>query len=148
MIRLISNDSIKPLRELGMEDVGLVGGKNASLGEMISNLANAGVSVPDGYATTANAFWNFLDHNQLRERIQKRLKDLDINDVSQLTKAGKEIRQWIVDAPFQDELQKSIIDAYESMSIGVNSVHRLQFDHLQLQKICPMHRLLANKKPF
>lgn len=121
MIKLISNDSIKPLRELGMEDVGLVGGKNASLGEMISNLANAGVSVPDGYATTANAFWNFLDHNQLRERIQKRLKDLDINDVSQLTKTGKEIRQWIVDAPFQDELQQSIIDAYESMSIGVNS---------------------------
>ncbi|MGB1801021.1 MAG: phosphoenolpyruvate synthase [Gammaproteobacteria bacterium] len=116
MKQFISNESIKPLRELGMNDVGLVGGKNASLGEMISNLAGAGVSVPDGYATTAQAFWDFLDHNDLRERIQSRLEGLDIDNVNQLTKAGKEIRQWIIDAPFQDELQKSIVDAYEAMS--------------------------------
>ena len=120
MKQFISNESIKPLRELGMNDVGLVGGKNASLGEMISNLAGAGVSVPDGYATTAQAFWDFLDHNDLRERIQSRLKGLDIDNVNQLTKAGKEIRQWIIDAPFQDELQQSIIDAYESMSVNNN----------------------------
>lgn len=118
MKQFISNESIKPLRELGMNDVGLVGGKNASLGEMISNLAGAGVSVPDGYATTAQAFWDFLDHNNLRERIQSRLEGLDIDNVNQLTKAGKEIRQWIIDAPFQDELQQSIIDAYESMSVN------------------------------
>ena len=115
----LSNHSIKPLRELGMQDVGTVGGKNASLGEMISSLANAGVSVPGGYATTAAAFWDFLDHNQLRERIQERLKGLDIDNVAQLTKAGKEIRQWINDAPFQDELQESIIAAYEDMSEGI-----------------------------
>lgn len=121
MKQFISNESIKPLRELGMNDVGLVGGKNASLGEMISNLAGAGVSVPDGYATTAQAFWDFLDHNDLRERIQSRLEGLDIDNVNQLTKAGKEIRQWIIDAPFQDELQKSIIDAYESMSANNNA---------------------------
>ncbi len=120
MKQFISNESIKPLRELGMNDVGLVGGKNASLGEMISNLAGAGVSVPDGYATTAQAFWDFLDHNDLRERIQSRLEGLDIDNVNQLTKAGKEIRQWIIDAPFQDELQQSIIDAYESMSVNNN----------------------------
>lgn len=121
MKNLISTRYIKPFRELGMNDVGLVGGKNASLGEMISNLANAGVSVPDGYATTAQAFWDFLDHNNLRERIQDRLKDLDTNDVSALTSAGSEIRQWICDAPFQTELNEEIIQAYESMSEGTSN---------------------------
>ena len=121
MSQLVSNESIKPLRELGMDDVGLVGGKNASLGEMIRSLADAGVSVPDGYATTAKAFWDFLDHNELRERIQARLEGLDIDDVNQLTKAGKDIRQWIIDAPFQAELQQSIIDAYVSMSAEIKS---------------------------
>ncbi len=118
MNQLVSNQYVLPLCELGIQDVGLVGGKNASLGEMISNLAGAGVSVPDGYATTAKAFWDFLDHNQLRERIQTRLEGLDINDVKQLTLAGKEIRQWIIDAPFQTELHQSIINAYDAMSAG------------------------------
>ncbi|RKZ49099.1 MAG: phosphoenolpyruvate synthase, partial [Gammaproteobacteria bacterium] len=118
MNKLINNDYIMPLRELGMNDVGLVGGKNASLGEMISNLAGAGVSVPDGYATTARAFWEFLDSNQLRERINARLKGLDVNDVKQLTETGKEIRQWIIDSPLQAELEQAIIDAYKSMSTG------------------------------
>ena len=121
MNKLISNQTIMPLRELGMNDVGLVGGKNASLGEMISNLARAGVRVPDGYATTAKAFWDFLDHNQLRERIRGRLEGLDVNNVNQLTKTGKEIRQWIIDAPFQAELEQSIIDAYQSMSVANNA---------------------------
>jgi pyruvate,water dikinase len=116
MTNLISNRYVKPFRELGMDDVGVVGGKNASLGEMISNLAGAGVSVPDGYATTAEAFWDFLDHNNLRARIQERLVGLDTNDVSALTSAGSEIRQWIIDAPFQDELDQSIRDAYAHMS--------------------------------
>lgn len=115
MNKQISNDYIKPLRELGMDDVGLVGGKNASLGEMISNLSGVGVSVPGGYATTAKAFWDFLDHNQLRERIQQRLKGLNVDNVKELTAAGKEIRQWIVDAPFQPELHQSMTDAYEAM---------------------------------
>ena len=118
MTKLISNDYIMPLQNLGMADVGLVGGKNASLGEMISNLSGAGVSVPGGYATTAKAFWDFLDHNELRERIELRLKGLDIDDVKQLTSAGKEIRQWIIDAPFQVEFQQSMEDAYQEMSGG------------------------------
>ena len=113
----VSNQVIMPLRELGMNDSALVGGKNASLGEMISNLANAGVKVPDGYATTTPAFWQFLDHNRLKERIQSRLTGLNVNDVNQLTQVGSEIRQWILDAPFQTELEESIINAYRSMSI-------------------------------
>jgi len=116
MTKLISNEYIMPLQELGIEDVGLVGGKNASLGEMISNLSGAGVSVPGGYATTAKAFWDFLDHNQLRERIEHRLKDLNVDDVKQLTSAGKEIRQWIIEAPFQELLLRSMKDAYQEMS--------------------------------
>lgn len=112
-----SNQYIMPLQALSMADVGLVGGKNASLGEMISNLSGAGVSVPDGYATTAKAFWDFLNHNNLRERIEERLKDLNVNDVKQLTTAGKEIRTWIIEAPFQTELEQSIVDAYRSMCV-------------------------------
>ena len=116
MNKLIHNQYIIPLRELRMKDVALVGGKNASLGEMISNLANAGVSVPDGYATTAKAFWDFLAHDQLKQRIHGRLDGLNINDVKQLARAGEEIRLWIIEAPFQAELEQSIIDAYRSMS--------------------------------
>lgn len=120
MTKLISNDYIMPLEDLGMGDVRLVGGKNASLGEMISNLSCAGVSVPGGYATTAKAFWDFLDHNQLRERIELRLKGLNVDDVKQLTSAGKEIRQWITEAPFQALLQQSMENAYHEMSGGDN----------------------------
>lgn len=116
MTDLVSNKYVKPFRELCMDDVGVVGGKNASLGEMISNLANAGVKVPDGYATTAEAFWDFLDHNNLRQRVQDRLVGLDTNNVADLTAAGAEIRGWIETAPFQPELDESIKQAYEHMS--------------------------------
>ncbi len=119
MNKKISTNYIKPFRELGMSDVALVGGKNASLGEMIKNLSNAGVSVPDGYATTAQAFWDFLDHNDLRVRIQNRLDGLDVNNVRELHKAGTEIRKWIVDSPFQDNFSEEILSAYESISDGV-----------------------------
>src|SRR5436309_12887259 len=87
--------------DLRMTDVDAVGGKNASLGEMISQLASAGVSVPGGFATTALAFRDFLQHNDLAERIANRLQHLNIDDVKALTAAGSEIRQWIIDAPFQ-----------------------------------------------
>lgn len=148
MNKLISNQTIMPLRELGMNDVGLVGGKNASLGEMISNLAGAGVSVPDGYATTAKAFWDFLDHNQLRERIRARLEGLDVNNVSKLTKVGMEIRQWIIDAPFQLELEQSIIDAYQLMSVANKEGASIACVLLPQQKICQMHPSLVSRKPF
>jgi pyruvate,water dikinase len=120
MNKLIHNKYIVPFRELSMKDVAHVGGKNASLGEMISNLADAGVSVPDGYATTAMAFWDFLEHDQLKQRIYDRLDGFNIDDVKALAKAGSEIRQWIIEAPFQAELEQSIIDAYQSMSADYN----------------------------
>ncbi|RYE52869.1 MAG: phosphoenolpyruvate synthase, partial [Hyphomicrobiales bacterium] len=95
---------VASFENLRMTDVESVGGKNASLGEMISQLANAGVRVPGGFATTADAFRDFLDHSEggpsLGQRIATRLEGLDIDDVRSLAAAGAEIRQWIVDTPF------------------------------------------------
>ena len=119
MNKQVANKYIKPLRQLGMRDVALVGGKNASLGEMLGHLSAAGVSVPDGYATTTTAFLDFLAHNNLQERIRARLEGLDVDDVRQLAAAGKEIRGWITAASLQAPLKQAIIDAYESMSAGM-----------------------------
>src|SRR6202012_2023592 len=99
---------VVPFEQLRMTDVDIVGGKNASLGEMISQLAEAGVQVPTGFATTALAFRDFLHHNNLTERIAQRLETLDVDDVKSLAEAGKEIRQWIVDAPMQPQLEADI----------------------------------------
>ncbi len=100
---------------LRMADVGRVGGKNASLGEMISQLAHAGVRVPNGFATTALAYRDFLSHNRLTGRIDIALAGLDISDVTQLAKTGKTIRQWLLDAPFQPQLEQAIDVAYHKM---------------------------------
>lgn len=105
-------------RDLGMNDVEVVGGKNASLGEMISQLSNAGVLVPDGFATTAQAYRDFLDQSGLNQRIQDMLKGLDIDDVKTLAKVGKEIRQAIVDTPFPAPLNDAISEAYAKMIDG------------------------------
>jgi len=102
-------------QELGMHDVGRVGGKNASLGEMISNLANAGVQVPGGFATTAEAFNEFLEQSGLEARIHEVLDSLDVDDVNALTEAGKNIRQWIIDTPFQPALEDAIKDAFVTL---------------------------------
>ena len=108
-------------QELGMQDVPRVGGKNASLGEMISNLSNAGVQVPGGIATTADAFIEFLEQSGLNEKIHTILDTLDVDDVNTLAKVGAEIRQWIIDTPFQPELNKAIHDAYNTLHGDTNS---------------------------
>lgn len=100
---------------LGMDDVERVGGKNASLGEMISNLADAGVQVPGGFATTAAAYWDFLDGSGLRARIEQALAGLDVEDVRALAKTGAEIRQMIIDTPFPPALHEQIVGAYEQL---------------------------------
>ena len=102
-------------QELGMHDVGRVGGKNASLGEMISNLANAGVQVPGGFATTAEAFNEFLEQSGLEAKIHEVLDSLDVDDVNALTEAGKNIRQWIIDTPFQGKLEEEIKTAFVTL---------------------------------
>ncbi len=99
-----------------MDDVERVGGKNASLGEMISNLDGAGVSVPNGFATTAHAYREFLAHDKLADRINKALVALDVGDVNALAKTGAEIRSWIVNTPFQPELDQAIELAFATMT--------------------------------
>lgn len=103
-------------QNLGMQDVNQVGGKNASLGEMISNLTGAGVEVPGGFATTADAYNQFQEQSGLNDRIHDLLDTLDVDDVQALAKAGKKIRQWIIDTPFQPEFETAIKDAFAELS--------------------------------
>ncbi|EYS98149.1 phosphoenolpyruvate synthase [Cupriavidus sp. SK-4] len=103
---------VLPFEQLRMADVEIVGGKNSSLGEMISQLAQAGVRVPGGFATTALAFRDFLAHNNLTERISQRLKTLNVDDVKALAEAGAEIRGWVAAAPFQPRLEQEIREFY------------------------------------
>src|SRR3954470_16506069 len=100
------------LSEVRMTDVANVGGKSASLGEMISQLGAAGVRVPGGFATTAHAYREFLARDGLDERIARRLSTLDENDVKALAAAGKEIREWILAQPFPAALERGIGSSY------------------------------------
>jgi pyruvate,water dikinase len=106
------NAYVIPFEELRMADVELVGGKNASLGEMISQLHSKGVRVPTGFATTALAFREFLDHHQLTQKIAERLELLNVDDVKALALAGEEIRHWITQVPFQPQLEAQIRQSF------------------------------------
>ncbi|HQA09600.1 phosphoenolpyruvate synthase [Zoogloea sp.] len=107
--------NVIPFQELRMTDVEQVGGKNASLGEMISQLPSS-VRVPGGFATTASAYREFLSHQGLADRISAALETLDVDDVVSLAKAGAQIRQWIVDTPFPPALEAEIKTAYEQLT--------------------------------
>lgn len=107
-----------PFSQLRMSDVDIVGGKNASLGELLSQLTEAGIRVPDGFATTAEAFRVFLKEGGLDRRIEDRLSHLDVDDVKELAKAGAEIRRWIEEAPFPAQLEKEIREHYEWLKDG------------------------------
>ncbi len=100
---------------LRMTDVESVGGKNASLGEMISQLSEKGVRVPGGFATTAEAYRKFLADEGLNERINNELNALDVDNVAELARVGKQIRQWIMETPFPPELEADIQSAWEKM---------------------------------
>jgi pyruvate,water dikinase len=109
---------VVPFDALRMTDVESVGGKNASLGEMISQLSATGVRVPGGFATTAHAFRQFLAHDGLALRIEQRLSTLNTEDVRALAEAGAQIRQWIEDTPFPADLDGDIRCHFESLSAG------------------------------
>lgn len=106
------------LDKLGKNDVDTVGGKNASLGEMISHLSDLGVSVPGGFATTAAAFNSFLIETGLLDKINNELKSLDVDDVKKLTETGEKIRNWIIEQELPKSLEQEIRDAFEVMSEG------------------------------
>ncbi|RON57302.1 phosphoenolpyruvate synthase [Pseudomonas frederiksbergensis] len=106
------------LDKLGVHDVEHVGGKNASLGEMISNLAGVGVSVPGGFATTAQAYRDFLELSGLNDQIHAALDALDVDDVNALAKTGAQIRKWIIEAEFPEKLNAEIRTAFATLSAG------------------------------
>ncbi len=101
--------------KLGMNDVARVGGKNASLGEMIHNLADAGIRVPGGFATTADAFRDFLSHNDLADSINRLLVDFDVENVDALEQIGARIRKMVLDTPFPEKLETAIRQAYAEL---------------------------------
>ncbi|WP_417580412.1 phosphoenolpyruvate synthase [Nitrincola sp.] len=109
-------DYVIRLDQAGMGDVDKVGGKNASLGEMIHQLCDAGVKVPGGFATTAQAYRDFLQHNHLTDKINALLSELDSNDTRALTETGRQIREWILAAEFQPALEAAIDDGYQEMA--------------------------------
>jgi len=111
---------IVKLAELRMQDVDIVGGKNASLGEMIGNLSNLGVTVPGGFATTSIAYRDFLAVGSLGQRISAVLQELDVDDIDALATAGRTIRGWILETPLQSRLMASIHEAWAEMSAGRN----------------------------
>jgi len=111
-----------PFSSLGRHQVAEVGGKNSSLGEMISNLAKLGVSVPDGFATTADAYRDFLAHEGLAARIKQELDALDVDDVARLAETGARIRGWILSTPFPPRLHQQIVEGYARMSDGRDDV--------------------------
>lgn len=106
---------IVSLDQIGMQDIDQVGGKNASLGEMIQNLSNAGVSVPGGFATTVSAFQDFLAHNQLDKQIHQALTSLNVDNVAELTRVGGEIRQMLSETPLPAALEDAIAVAYAAL---------------------------------
>jgi len=109
------HDYVIDLDKLGIGDVDKVGGKNASLGEMIRYLDQSGVMVPGGFATTAQAYREFLSHEGLAERINTALNQLDVEDVTALAKTGAQIRRWVMETPFQTPLEKAIDAAYTKL---------------------------------
>ncbi|MCR5864740.1 phosphoenolpyruvate synthase [Aquincola sp. J276] len=109
---------VAPFEQLRMTDVEVVGGKNASLGEMISQLASTGVRVPGGFATTAHAFRQFLSHGGLDKKINARLAALDTDDVRALAEAGAEIRRWVEETPFPADLEQAIAAEFEKLTAG------------------------------
>ena len=106
------------LDQLGKDDIETVGGKNASLGEMISHLSDLGVSVPGGFATTSDAFNRFLTETGLLDKINRELKELDVNDVNKLAVTGKKIRNWIVEQELPKDLEQQVRQSFEEMSDG------------------------------
>ena len=111
-------DYVLRFDQVSINDVELVGGKNASLGEMIGNLASAGVEVPNGFATTADAYREFLSFDGLDQRIAEALDGLDVNDISALTTTGKNIRTWIHEAPLPPQLETAVRESFAELQAG------------------------------
>jgi len=116
-----TNEFVLWFDQLGIEDVPLVGGKNASLGEMYQNLSSKGVSVPNGFAVTAYAYHYLLEKAQIRDKIREILSDLDTSDLHNLADRGKKVRQVIVEAEIPDDLKEVITESYKKLCAQYNN---------------------------
>ena len=143
--RFAANALVVPFEQLRMEDVEVVGGKNASLGEMISQLPQ-GVRVPTGFATTAHAFRQFLAFEGLAEKISAKLKALDVDDVRALAQVGAEIRAMVEAQPFPADLEKPFARLLTPCK-GATAPLRLRCALRPRPKTCPTLRLPVSKKP-
>ena len=110
------DDYIKPFKAIHIDDLPKVGGKNASLGEMYNELIEEGVRVPNGFATTSDAFWDFLDKNQLRKPLEDVLASLDTNTYTNLSEIGKKARELILGGTFSDKFSQKIVEAYQNLN--------------------------------
>lgn len=135
-----------PFSQLGKHDVEIVGGKNASLGEMISHLGGLGVNVPNGFATTADAFNRFLNETGLLDKINAELSALDVDDVEALAATGKKVRGWVIDQTLPKDLENEIRQAFAELSKGETSLWRCV--RQRPPKICLMRHLQDSKRPF
>ncbi len=106
-------------QQLGMTELDRVGGKNASLGEMISHLSGMGVRVPGGFATTSDAFYDFLNQDNLKDNIKTALKNLDVDDVTALARVGKRIREMMLNASFTESVEEAVREAYQSLEARI-----------------------------
>ncbi len=111
---------IRFFSEIGIKDIEQVGGKNASLGEMYRNLSSQGVSVPNGFATTSEAYNYYIRHNKLEDKIRSALDSLDTHNVKELARVGRQIRSWVLHAEMPDDLSDEIVGAYEKLSEEFN----------------------------
>lgn len=107
---------IKWFTEVGINDIAEVGGKNASLGEMTTQLTQLGIKIPQGFATTAQAYRDFAKQNELDKRISQALANLDVQDVKTLAQTGQQIRQWVIDTPFSPEFEQEVREAFSQLS--------------------------------
>src|SRR5579883_3000323 len=103
------------LNEVNLSDVGMVGGKNASTGEMIQNLSPAGIRCPGGFATTVAAYKAFLEENKLNQKITEILSSLNVNNLASVDKTRKQIRQWIISKPLSPQFEEAVSEAYAKM---------------------------------
>ena len=114
----MQNSYVKKLNKLNLQDIDLVGGKNASLGEMIGNLSELGINVPGGFATTSHAYRDFLEHKNLGDRINNALDNLNVDNISDLTATGKKIRAWVLETELPNKLMLEIEREWQEMSGG------------------------------
>jgi len=114
---------IQWLKDVSIHDKSLVGGKNASLGEMYNNLSNKGIKIPNGFAVTTKAFSEFINHNNLKERIQEKLDTIEYSDLVSLRRTGLEIRMMIQNGDFTNELENKIVNTYSELSSQYNDIN-------------------------